>query len=151
MRRIRVLVAVALVFELSALVAGALASQPVDGGETADLEVVLSGLESPRGQVRIAVFDSPETWLGTAAFAEVVEVEGRSVEWTFRDVPTGAYGIVVFHDVNSNGKNDRNFIGIPKEPYGFSNNVRIGLGPPKWKKASFPVVAPRTTIEIEVK
>src|SRR5262245_49789263 len=41
------------------------------------------------------------------------------------DVPYGDYGVAVFHDENSNGKMDKYVLGIPLEPYGFSNNVRV--------------------------
>ena len=50
-----------------------------------------------------------------------------------------------------NGKNDRNVLGIPKEPYGFSNDVRAIFGPPKWSKSRFEVKAPGTSVRIEVK
>jgi len=57
----------------------------------------------------------------------------------------------VFHDENGNGKNDRNFLGIPKEPYGFSNNARRKFGPPTWTEAKFAVSSPAVVVEIQVK
>ena len=35
-----------------------------------------------------------------------------------------AYAIAVFHDINDNGILDKNALGIPLEPYGFSRNAR---------------------------
>jgi uncharacterized protein (DUF2141 family) len=36
-----------------------------------------------------------------------------------------------------NGKLDTNFLGIPKEGYGFSNGAKGLLGPPSFSDASF--------------
>jgi len=63
----------------------------------------------------------------------------------------GAYGITVFHDENKNGKMDKNFLGIPQEPYGFSNNMRVVFRPPSWDKSKFVVTGPTTDVSIEVK
>jgi|TARA_B110000971_G_scaffold169269_1_gene173762 uncharacterized protein (DUF2141 family) len=43
-------------------------------------------------------------------------------------------------DKGADGEMDTNFVGIPKEPYAFSNNVMGKMGPPKWKGAKFEVV-----------
>ena len=57
---------------------------------------------------------------------------------TLADLPYGEnYTIAIFHDVNDNGKMDKNFVGVPKEPYGFSNNARSKWGPPKYEIAKF--------------
>ena len=49
----------------------------------------------------------------------------------------GRYAIILFHDENGNGKLDKNALGVPTEPYGFSNNVPGFLGPPAYKKRSW--------------
>ena len=69
-----------------------------------------------------------------------VEVTGKSVVYSFKDVPFGTYAVAIFHDTNSNGKLDKNLFGIPKESYAFSNNVYGALGlPPNFNEASFKV------------
>jgi uncharacterized protein (DUF2141 family) len=112
----------------------------------------VTGLHSEKGQVRIAVFNSSETWLGEQPlYSSTIKVDGQSVVWKISDVPYGDYGIAAFHDENSNGKMDKNLLGIPKERYGFSNNVRATFGLPKWEKAKFAVKNSTTDISIEVK
>ncbi|MDP2605551.1 MAG: DUF2141 domain-containing protein [Deltaproteobacteria bacterium] len=112
----------------------------------------VTGLRSEKGQVKIAVFNSSETWLGDhPAYNATIDVDGQSVTWRLNDVPYGDYGIAVFHDENKNGKMDKNFVGIPLEPYGFSNNQRVNFGAPKWEKSKFAVRIPTTEISIEVK
>jgi uncharacterized protein (DUF2141 family) len=115
-------------------------SSLAQSGGHATLILKVTGLRSEKGQVKIAVFNSSEKWLGE-----------QSVTWKINDVPYGDYGVAVLHDENSNGKMDKNFLGIPLEPYGFSNNVRITFGPPKWEKAKFTVTDLTTEVSIEVK
>ena len=49
------------------------------------------------------------------------------------DLPYGNYVIAGIHDLDNNGVLTGNFLGMPKEPFGFSNNKRGNFGPPKWE------------------
>jgi uncharacterized protein (DUF2141 family) len=114
--------------------------------------VKVTGLRSEKGQVKIAVFNSPEKWLGEQPiYSSTINVDGQTVVWKITDVPYGDYGIAVLHDENKNGKMDKNILGIPQEPYGFSNNVRVTLGPPTWEKSKFVVKGSTTEVSIEAK
>ena len=53
---------------------------------------------------------------------------------------TGKYGISLMDDENFNGKMDFNFIGIPKEGFGFSNYYHTGLTKPNLKLFEFEVL-----------
>jgi uncharacterized protein (DUF2141 family) len=53
------------------------------------------------------------------------------------DLPPGTYAVSVYEDINSNHKLDHNFIGIPREPVGVSNNPPPRLGPPHFDQCSF--------------
>ncbi len=112
----------------------------------------VTGLRSEKGRVTIAVFNSSGTWLGEhPVYSSTIKVDGQSVTWRLNDVPYGDYGIAVFHDENKNGKMDKNLLGMPLEPYGFSNNLRVTFRAPKWEKGKFAVRNPATEISIEVK
>ena len=105
------------------------------------LLVRITNFSSMDGFVRIAVFNSEETWLGTSVFSNVLKLDDKSCtdmtcEWTIEDTPYGEYGIAIYHDENGNEELDKYFFGLPKEDYGFSNNETI---PPKWKNAKFDV------------
>ena len=118
----------------------------------ATVTVKITGLRSEKGQVKVAVFNSSETWLGDhPVYNSTIDVKSQAVIWKINDVPYGDYGIAVFHDENKNGKMDKNFLGIPQEAYGFSNNIRVTLGPPKWEKSKFVVQGPTIEVSIEVK
>jgi len=126
----------------------ALAAEPL---YTTSLSIQVVGLKSNQGQVRIAVFNSAESWLDEPVYATILDVDDGALEWQIVDVPHGDYGIAAFHDENQNGRNDRNFLGIPKESYAFSNNTRARFGPPKWKKASFSVSGESQVVVIEIR
>jgi outer membrane protein len=64
------------------------------------------------------------------------------------DVPSGEIAVLVYVDENENGLIDKNFIGIPKEPLGISNNYRP-KGPPAFSRAKF-TASESSTIEIEI-
>jgi len=57
-------------------------------------------------------------------------------------LPHGEYAIAIFVDANGNGKMDKNFLGIPKEQYGFSNNVMGRMAAPSFEQAKFEVTGP---------
>ncbi len=58
---------------------------------------------------------------------------------TFKDLKPGDYAIKLFLDQNGNHKLDKNTLGIPKEPYGLSNDVKPRFSMPKWKALKFTV------------
>ena len=62
-----------------------------------------------------------------------------STDLRFDNVPPGTYAIQLFHDKNGNGKMDFNFLGIPREGFGFSNNAKPGFSAPKFAKVAFAV------------
>jgi len=61
-------------------------------------------------------------------------MENSKLSFEF-DIPYGEYAFVAFLDNDNNQMLSANFIGIPKEPFGFSNNARGKFGPPKWDDA----------------
>ena len=77
----------------------------------------------------------------------IVPVKGKQATVTFKDIPFGEYAVAIMHDMNKDLKMDSNWLGIPNEDLGISNNVKGGpLGGPKWKGARFPHQGPTTEI-----
>ncbi len=66
------------------------------------------------------------------------------------DIAYGEYAISLFHDANSNNKIDTNWIGIPKEGLGGSNNPKSRFGPPKYKDAKFIHNQENTVLNIKI-
>lgn len=80
-----------------------------------------------------------------ALVLSVIAASGQSLVVRFRDLPPGGYAAVAFQDVNGNGKLDKNLLGIPREPYGFSNSARGSAGPPKFSAAAVTLIPDGTT------
>ncbi len=70
-------------------------------------------------------------------------------ELTIPNLPAGEYAVAVFADIN--GKLDSNFIGIPREPVGFSRDAKGRFGPPKFADAAFKVGDGVTAQTIQLK
>lgn len=69
----------------------------------------------------------------------MVAVTGKDVERTVMNLPPGRYALALYHDMNDNWKLDKNFVGYPKEPYGFSNNYRPVFSGPDFEDCVFEV------------
>ena len=63
----------------------------------------------------------------------------------------GTYAIAIYHDKNANRHFDKNFLGLPAEPYGVSNNPPINFGPPSLEDSAFKVEGPLTPMMIRLK
>ena len=64
-----------------------------------------------------------------------LDAVGHVLTGTFDDVPVGNCAVKVFHDINSDGKLNTSWLGWPQEPYGFSNDAPVNMGPPPFKFA----------------
>jgi uncharacterized protein (DUF2141 family) len=107
--------------------------------QAADLTVEVAGLKSARGKVLVAVFDSTENFLKqpmrTAAIDAAVAQAGK-VQLVITGLPAGDYAFSVFQDENGNGELDMNPMGMPVEPYGFSNDAAGSFGPPSFAQSA---------------
>ncbi|MFC1452990.1 MipA/OmpV family protein [Verrucomicrobiota bacterium] len=105
-------------------------------GNAAELTVRLED-PPPTGTVVFVLFDSANTFGDLRDPAKTVRyTSDDSGTYRIRDVPAGEYALLVYHDENENGFIDRSFIGIPKEPLGFSRGYRP-KGPPNYSRAAF--------------
>ncbi|MEO9869803.1 DUF2141 domain-containing protein [Ekhidna sp.] len=112
-------------------------SSPQQQAGNAKIIVTVSGIEETTGVIRISLFNDEKGFLHHSFKRQQQEVQQLTIQEIFEDVPEGTYAISIYHDINSNGKLDSNFLRIPKEPYGFSNNPSTTFGPPDFEGASF--------------
>ena len=114
----------------------------------------IDGLRSDRGLVLCGLFSSaadfPKKPEKALARGKSTILNGHAT-CQFESIPSGTYAVSVFHDENSNGKLDTNFLGIPREGVGASNNATGHLGPPKFSAAAFYHSGSRTRLKITVK
>jgi uncharacterized protein (DUF2141 family) len=105
----------------------------------AELTITVKDVRNTAGSVFIALYNSDSSYLKLKL--ATAEMKGKAakgdVRFVVRDLPAGTYAVTAFHDENDNGKLDKNWLGIPTEGYGFSNDVRGAAGPPKFLQAAF--------------
>jgi uncharacterized protein (DUF2141 family) len=116
-----------------------------------NLKVVVNNIEGKSGQVGFYLFNSADAFPNhteKALLSGFVKTAGTSVEYTFTNIAAGTYAVYVFHDEDSDKKLDTNFIGMPKEGVGVSNNAKGHFGPPKYNDAKFEFNKAEQTITI---
>ncbi len=89
------------------------------------------------GKVYVAIYDKKGEFLSDKKFKSLSLDLGQGEDEVSVMLPVGNYAFSAYQDVNGNGIFDKNWMGIPKEPYGFSNNARGKFGPPDFAESSF--------------
>lgn len=111
----------------------------------ADLVVNVAGLKSADGYLGCALFAESlaERFPLDLSKATTQRAPARagSMRCEFAGLPAGRYAVSASHDVNGNGRPDRNFVGLPTEPWAVSNNVRPGLRAPRFAEAALQLAA----------
>ena len=107
--------------------------------ETFDVTVNISNFKNNEGFALVAIFNTKESFLHSEIKSAKAKITNNVCSITFKDLPKGTYAVSMFHDENDNNNLDTNFLGIPKESYGCSNNAKGFFGPPKWDHAKFEI------------
>jgi uncharacterized protein (DUF2141 family) len=151
MKRLRIVL-----FPASVLLAISMPIMPQAAPPAQDcmLRIHVDGLRNSTGVVGTAIFTSspgwPEDMSKSFRHGPTPIAPGErqaTAEWK---LPPGTYGVVAIHDENKNHKLDRNFIGIPKEGFGFANNPHVGLSAPGFSQALVHVICPVTETSIHL-
>ena len=124
-----------LILSLSILTAGVLSAQ------NSSINVEINNIKNSKGYIALALYDSEKNFTKKDLKSTKVNAKKGKISVRFDNLPEGNYAIAILHDENSNEKMDFNMLGIPKEDYGFSNNAKGVLAPPKFKDASFKLSA----------
>ena len=122
---------------------------PETSSGTHDFRIRFVGIEPISGSVNVALFASEEDMAARNLYEGKIEpVTGEELTIVFA-IPPGAWAFSSFHDVNGNGELDTNLVGIPTEPWAFSNNARGAVGPPSYEQMEFQMGAALLEMEIE--
>ena len=123
------------------------------GSQAADVVVRVSGLKEPLGQVGCSLFAGAVGFPMDNASARVMwqSADAKGVICLFADVAVGNYAVSIGHDLNGNKSVDTNFIGMPTEQWGVSNNVRPTLRAPRFDEAQFKVNSDAKEVVIDIK
>ncbi|RMG81974.1 MAG: DUF2141 domain-containing protein [Bacteroidetes bacterium] len=99
------------------------------------LTIKIDSIKSNAGVIRLILFDKNENTIAEIS-SKIID---KSTTITIDSLLDGTYALKYFHDENSNEKLDANWIGIPTEGIGFSNNAKVMFGPPAFEEMIFEV------------
>ena len=109
------------------------------------LTIEVSYFKPMKGKVMLAIYrekdnfperDARYKWL-------IISPHGTNAVGVFNDLPNGKYAIAAFLDENKNLYLDKNMVGYPTEPFGFSNNARVKFSAPTFEEAAIELHSDR--------
>lgn len=105
------------------------------------LTLHVENIDKLQGNIIIGVFNSEIGFLKEGiAKNYTIKVDKKTETIVISDLPKGDYAISIYHDENSDNECNRNFLGIPKEAYGFSNNIKPKFSAPSYADCKFSLV-----------
>jgi uncharacterized protein (DUF2141 family) len=120
--------------------------------DTCSVVVRVAGFRNEKGVLGVTIFRSADGWPDASEKAisqHDFAIHGDAATAQFT-LPVGRYAIAVLHDENQNHKLDKNFVGVPKEGFGFSNNPKVGMSAPGFESSTFEVTCPSTELSINL-
>ena len=127
----------------------------------AELSIAVEHIHSGQGTVMIGLYDNAEAFDSAADSYRALLVDPKRYAAmalqagaadrntvTLGEVQPGRYAVIAFQDENDNGRLDRNILGLPIEPYGFSNNVRGLFAAPAFDRAAVTIEGSQVLIRI---
>lgn len=107
----------------------------------AGIQVTILDIRNSDGAVACALFEAPEgfptEFLKFATNIMMIKIQDTQARCDFLNIPPGTYALAVIHDENMNGELDTNWLGVPKEGYGFSSDAEASMSAPSFEAASF--------------
>jgi uncharacterized protein (DUF2141 family) len=121
------------------------------------LTITVEKLRSSQGKVLLCIFSGessdiaefPDCAKGRPVRTASSAISGGKIVASFKGLKDGVYAVAVIHDENGNGQLDTNFLGIPTEGVGISNNPSL-FGKPKFREGQFEIKG-NASITIEAK
>jgi uncharacterized protein (DUF2141 family) len=139
----------------ASIVCGQANSNTTPAASGCTLRIHVDGLRDSTGVVGAAVFKTRSGWPEDMSktvnhWPTPIAPGAHDATAVMENLLAGDYGVVAIHDENKNRKLDRNFIGFPKEGFGFANNPHVGLSAPPFDAAIVHVTCPVTEINIHL-
>lgn len=105
------------------------------------LSISVEGVKSSAGRINVAVYNKSEGFL---KFDEVYKSDSAlasrgTTHIDIGELPEGIYALAIFHDENGNNELDTNWLGLPKESFGFSRGSMKAFGPPSFRECAMRI------------
>lgn len=119
--------------------------------QTYNLSISIPNLNNKEGEIQIGLYNNAKKFPKDDGQYKVliIKTDQFSGTYTIKDLPKGEYAVALMHDENADKICNLNFLGIPKEGYGFSKNVKPKFSAPSFNDCKFDLSA-NTTITIKI-
>lgn len=116
------------------------------------LKIEVNGIEEIKGNLRVGIFTTQRDFPDdeAARFNQDIPVKGKRQTVVFPNLPKGHYAVAVYHDENKDQELSTNFLGMPTEDYGFSNNARATFSAPDYEDCTFYFDGMTKTVSINL-
>ena len=142
------------IMKLATLAFGLIIALGVHGQQavnTKKLSIKISNIQSKGKILYVGIYRAGDEFPEFNKYWKNSKATTTSNEMTIEfDVPYGDYAVAVSHDLNGNGKLDKNLFGYPKEPFGFSNNYKPKLSSPNFSDCKFSYTQQSNSIMIKL-
>ncbi|MFW0718592.1 DUF2141 domain-containing protein [Pedobacter sp. N23S346] len=122
--------------------------------QSQELRVKVSDIRSAKGKIILNVFKDEASYEKQQPYTTLSfdkKAISNGVLMVKGTVATGIYGITLIDDENGNGKLEKNFMGIPKEGFGFSNFFMTKMKKPAFNEFKFELKPGSSVVEIKTK
>ena len=119
--------------------AAGLASTVAEAQPGNTISVPVTGLANNNGTVRCGLFNSAATFPkdGQEFQGVASPIVNQQATCVFTNVPPGTYAVALFQAAPGQTVMKKSWVGMPQDPYGFSRNAKIGMGPPAFSDAAY--------------
>lgn len=114
-----------------------------------DITVEVTNLLNTNGKLSIGLYNkNDDTFANMSKYYKSVnlKIDDSKVIYRFKNIPNGTYAVAVVHDENENKELDKNFFGVPKEGYGFSNNIRPSFRGANFEESKFELMSNKNVV-----
>jgi uncharacterized protein (DUF2141 family) len=104
------------------------------------VEVTITGIRSPEGQFVFRIFKDQESFRAEKPFEQRVFAKRNVLNGEMKlsfTMESGVFGLAIVDDESSNSEMDFNFMGLPKEGFGFSNYYHTAWTRPHFDSFKF--------------
>ena len=123
------------------------------GVDKPNVVVNITNIKQVKGNLRVAFYKKGSAFPkeGSITYAKEVKVtQVGEMSLSFTDIPFGEYAIAVFQDKNQNQKIDKNLVGYPTEPFGFSKNFKPKFSEPEFSDCNVLISPTTNTFTIKL-
>ena len=117
-----------------------------------DLTVNVTELRNNKGHFSVSIWDKSKGFPNDGFMKEILykELKSPSFSFTLKGLPYGDYALASLHDENEDGEMEYNWLGMPKEGFGFSKNYKVVMRAPKWEESVITLNSPKKEIEMKM-